>query len=176
MRGRVRDYPPPQIDVGGAARNTSPLWGIPFLERQMAFDPTKQAFGLLDEFKNFAFKGNVVDLAVGVIIGGAFGAVVNSVVKNIMMPLIAAVLPGQQGYAGLKFTLNGSDITYGIFIADVITFVITAFAVFVFIVKFLGFLGNMRKKKEAAAPPPPPPAPTKEELLLTEIRDILRSK
>lgn len=142
----------------------------------MAFDPTKKAFSLLDEFKAFAFKGNVVDLAVGVIIGAAFGAVVNSMVKNIMMPLIGTVMPDSKGYAGMKWVVNGSEIMYGQFIADVITFIITAFAVFIFIVKFLGFLSNMRKKQEAAAPPPAPPAPTKEELLLTEIRDILKSK
>jgi large conductance mechanosensitive channel len=143
---------------------------------QIDLDPRKQAFSLLDEFRKFAFKGNVVDLAVGVIIGAAFGAVVNSMVKNIMMPLIGTVMPDSKGYAGMKWTLNGSEIMYGQFIADVITFLITAFAVFLLIVKFLGFIANMRKRQEAAAPPPPPPEPTKEELLLTEIRDILKSR
>ncbi len=133
-------------------------------------DPKKTAFSLLDEFKAFAFKGNVVDLAVGVIIGGAFGNIVQSLVKNIIMPLVGAILPGPKGYEGWVFTIEDKPVPYGHFLADVVNFVILAAALFVFIVKFLGWL--MRSKKQDEVSPPPL---TKDQELLTEIRDLLRS-
>jgi len=129
----------------------------------------KQAQTLVEEFKAFAFKGNVVDLAVGVIIGGAFGKIVDSLVKNVIMPLIGALVPGDQGYLGWKIVINGKDVPYGLFIGDIVNFLIVALALFVFIVKFLGWV--MRSKKAEAAAPPPP---TKSEELLSEIRDLLR--
>jgi large conductance mechanosensitive channel len=131
----------------------------------------KKAFSVVDEFKAFAFKGNVVDLAVGVIIGGAFGKIVDSLVKSVIMPLIGAFLPGEQGYLGWKVVVNGKDIPYGVFIGEVVNFLIVAAALFFFIVKFLGFL---MKKKEADVAAPPPP--TMDQQLLTEIRDLLAKK
>ena len=132
----------------------------------------EKAFSLVEEFKAFAFKGNVVDLAVGVIIGGAFGKIVDSLVKNIIMPAVSALLPGEQSYMTWKMTLNGKDIPYGLFIGEVVNFLIVAMALFFFIVKFLGW---MMKSKTAPAPATPPP-PTKDQQLLTEIRDLLQKK
>jgi large conductance mechanosensitive channel len=87
---------------------------------------TKKAFSIVDEFKAFAFKGNVVDLAVGVIIGGAFGKIVDSLVKSVIMPVIGALLPGDQGYLGWKLVINGKDVPYGLFIGEVVNFLIVA--------------------------------------------------
>lgn len=97
---------------------------------------TDKAVSILNEFKAFAFKGNVVDLAVGVIIGGAFGKIVDSLVKNIIMPVIGSIVPGEQGYMGWKFVVNGKEIPYGLFIGEVVNFLIVAAALFFFIVKF----------------------------------------
>lgn len=126
---------------------------------------------LLEEFKNFALKGNVIDLAVGVIIGAAFGKIVDSLVKHLIMPTIGVMLPGEQGYLGWKLVINGKDIPYGLFLGEVVNFLIVALALYLFIVKFLGFVMKA-KKAEAAAPP----APTRDQELLTEIRDLLRKK
>jgi large conductance mechanosensitive channel len=125
---------------------------------------------LLDEFKNFALKGNVIDLAVGVIIGAAFGKIVDSLVKHIIMPTISVLMPGDQGYLGWKLVINGKDIPYGLFIGEIVNFLVVALALYIFIVKFLGIVLKT-KKAEAAAPP----APTKDQELLTEIRDLLRA-
>jgi large conductance mechanosensitive channel len=130
----------------------------------------KHAFSLFDEFKNFAFKGNVVDLAVGVIIGGAFGSIVKSLVDNIIMPLVGVILPGDQGYKEWKLPL-GDGIPVGMFLADVVNFLILATALFLFIVKFLGWLMKSKAADDAA-----PPAPSAEEKLLTEIRDLLKAR
>jgi large conductance mechanosensitive channel len=128
----------------------------------------KRAFALFDEFKAFALKGNVIDLAIGVIIGAAFGRIVDSLVKNIFMPLLAAVLPGDKGYLGWYVTIGGSDVHFGLFIGEVINFLIVALALFLFIKKFLSWV--MREKAQEAAPPPL----TKDQELLTEIRDLLK--
>ena len=133
--------------------------------------PTKQAFSLLEEFKNFAFKGNVVDLAVGVIIGGAFGKIVSSMVDNVIMPLVGAVMPGDQGYKDWKLPI-GNGVPVGLFLADVVSFIILAAALFFFIVKFLGWL----MKSKAAAAVEAAPEPTKDENLLMEIRDLLKAR
>ncbi len=133
---------------------------------------TDRAKSLVQEFKAFAFKGNVVDLAVGVIIGGAFGKIVDSLVKSVIMPLIGSLLPGEQGYLGWKLVINGKDIPYGLFLGEVVNFLIVAAALFVFIVKFLGWI--MRMKAEEAPAAPMVPAMTKEQELLTEIRDLLK--
>ena len=135
---------------------------------------SKKAASIVDEFKSFAFKGNVVDLAVGVIIGGAFGKIVDSLVKSVIMPVIGAILPGEQGYLGWKFVVNGKDVPYGLFIGEIVNFLIVALALFFFIVKFLGFI--MRSKEQAEVAPPPPPPPTKDQQLLTEIRDLLAKR
>jgi large conductance mechanosensitive channel len=137
-----------------------------------ALDPTKKAFSLLEEFKAFAFKGNVLDLAVGVIIGAAFGKIIDSLVKHIIMPLVSVVMPGEQGYAGWKWVVNGVEIPYGLFIGEIVNFLIVALALFIFIVKLLGWV--MRSKQEEAAAPAPPPPPTRDQELLTEIRDLLK--
>jgi large conductance mechanosensitive channel len=139
------------------------------LKRVTALDPTKKAFSLLTEFKNFALKGNVIDLAVGVIIGAAFGAVITSLVKNIFMPLVNLIVPGSKSYEDWVLVIAGKDILVGKFVADVVNFIIVALALFLFIVKFLGWV-TRAKKEEAAAPPPL----TKDQELLTEIRDLLR--
>jgi large conductance mechanosensitive channel len=136
------------------------------------FDPTRRAFSLIQEFRNFAFKGNVIDLAVGVIIGAAFGKIIDSLVKHIIMPFIGVVLPGEQGYLGWKLVINGKEIPYGLFLGEVLNFLIVAAALFIFIVKFLGWMMKIRKQ-EATAPAAPPPL-TKDQELLTDIRDLLQ--
>jgi large conductance mechanosensitive channel len=137
----------------------------------VAFDPTRRAFSLLGEFKQFAFKGNVIDLAVGVIIGAAFGKIIDSLVKHVIMPLIGVLMPAEQGYLEWNWTFNGKDVPYGLFLGEVLNFLIVAAALFIFIVKFLGWLMKT-KQAEAVAPPPP----TREQELLTEIRDLLQER
>jgi large conductance mechanosensitive channel len=134
-------------------------------------DPTKKVFSLADEFKKFALKGNVIDLAVAVIIGGAFGKIIDSLVKSIIMPLISAVMPGENDYVKWSFNVNGVEVPYGQFLGEVVNFLIIALALFIFIVKFLGFLMRAEKQEEVAPPPP-----TKDQELLMEIRDLLKSK
>ena len=131
--------------------------------------PKEKVTSILTGLKNFAFKGNVVDLAVGVIIGAAFGKIIDSLVKHLIMPAISVLLPAEQSYLGWKWTINGKDIPYGLFIGEVVNFLIIALALYLFIVKFLGWV--MRSKKEEAATPPPP---TKDQELLAEIRDLLK--
>ncbi len=134
-------------------------------------DAKKKTSELFNEFKNFAFKGNVIDLAVGVIIGAAFGKIVDSVVKHIIMPVVSLLLPGEQGYLGWKLAVGAKEVPYGLFIGEVVNFLIVAFALYLFIVKFLGAV--MKAKKEQAAAPAPPP---RQEQLLTEIRDLLKAQ
>jgi large conductance mechanosensitive channel len=129
---------------------------------------------LLQEFRAFALKGNVVDLAVGIIIGAAFGKIVDSLVKQVIMPTIAALLPFPQSYVGWKLVVNGKDIPYGLFLGEVVNFVVVAAAVFFFIVKFLGWVTRLRQQEEAGSPAAPPP--TRTEALLTEIRDLLKAR
>ena len=124
---------------------------------------------LLEEFKNFALKGNVIDLAIAVVIGAAFGKIIDSLVKNIIMPLISLVMPGEQGYVAWKWVINSKEIPYGLFLGEIVNFLIIALALYVFIVKFLGMV--MKSKQEE-----PPPEPTKEQELLMEIRDLLKNK
>jgi large conductance mechanosensitive channel len=132
---------------------------------------------LIDEFKTFALKGNVVDMAVGIIIGGAFGKIVSSLVSDVVMPPIG-LLVGGVNFTDLTIVLKEAvgenpavTMNYGNFIQVVFDFIIVAFAIFMMIKGM-----NSLKKKEEAQPaaPPAPPAPTKEELLLTEIRDLLK--
>lgn len=126
---------------------------------------------LVNEFKAFALKGNVIDLAVGVIIGAAFAKIIDSLVKHIIMPAVSMLLPGEQGYLAWKFVTNGKEIPYGLFIGEVVNFLVVAAALFFFIVKFLGWI--MKSKKEEATEPP---KRTKDQELLTEIRDLLKAK
>jgi large conductance mechanosensitive channel len=144
------------------------------LKTVASLDPTKKAFTLLDEFKKFALKGNVIDLAVGVIIGAAFGKIVESLVKNILMPVIGLLLPGEQGYIGWKIVVGAKEVPYGLFLGEIVNFLIVAFALYLFIVKFLGWA--MKSRKEEAAAPAAPPAPSREEQLLGEIRDLLKAQ
>jgi len=134
-------------------------------------NPAKQALSLFDEFSEFAFKGNVIDLAVGVIIGGAFGNIVKSLVDHIIMPIIGVILPGDKGYEHWVFRINGKDIPYGLFLGDIVNFLIVAAALFFFIVKFLGWIMHFKNEETKA-----PSEPTKEEQLLTEIRDLLKHR
>jgi len=136
--------------------------------------PAKRALTLLDEFKAFAFKGNVVDLAVGVIIGAAFGKITDSLVKNVIMPLIGVVTGGSADKASdwaskLTWHTTRGDIPYGLFLAELLNFLIVAVVLFFVIRKFLGWVLSLRTQ-QAVAPPPPPP----DVQLLTEIRDLLK--
>ncbi|HRN25907.1 MAG TPA: large-conductance mechanosensitive channel protein MscL [Ignavibacteriaceae bacterium] len=130
---------------------------------------------MMKEFKEFAMKGNVVDMAVGIIIGGAFGKIISSFVSDVLMPPIGLMLGGMD-FSKLAFTLKpGSEgvepvlLKYGVFINTTLDFLIIAFSIFM-VIKAM----NTLKKKEEAAPAPPP-APTKEEILLGEIRDLLKN-
>jgi large conductance mechanosensitive channel len=138
---------------------------------------------MLKEFKEFAMRGNVVDLAVGVIIGGAFGKIVASLVADVIMPPIG-LLVGGVTFTDLKLVMKPAELVngvekaavtlnYGNFLQVTFDFIIVAFAIFMFI-KLINKLN--KKKEEAPAAPAPPPAPTKEEVLLAEIRDILKEK
>ncbi|WP_129692108.1 large-conductance mechanosensitive channel protein MscL [Gottfriedia acidiceleris] len=121
---------------------------------------------MFEEFKKFALKGNVLDLAVGVIIGGAFGKIVSSLVADIMMPIIGLII-GKQNFTGWQFY----GIKYGSFIQTVVDFLIISISVF-FFVRLINKLSFRRKEVEAAKPV----VPTKEEALLIEIRDLLKEQ
>ncbi len=144
----------------------------------------------LTEFKQFAVKGNAIDMAVGVIIGGAFGKIVTSIVNDIIMPPIGWLIGGVD-FKDLKIVLKDAvpeqldeagnvvqkavaevTLNYGAFIQNVIDFIIIAFCVFMLV----KFITNLNKKQEEPAAPPAPPAPSAEEKLLTEIRDLLKEK
>ena len=124
---------------------------------------------MLKEFKEFLNRGNVIDLAVAVIIGGAFGAIVKSLVADIIMPFIG-VLMGGTDLTALTIEVGDAIITYGNFLQAVINFVVIAFVIFLFVRSY----NSMQKQEEAA--PAAPPAPAAEEVLLTEIRDLLKAK
>ena len=145
---------------------------------------------LLTEFKQFAVKGNAIDMAVGVIIGGAFGKIVTSIVNDIIMPPIGWLIGGVD-FKDLKVVLKDAvpeqldeagnvvqkavaevTLNYGAFIQNVIDFIIIAFCVFMLV----KFITNLNKKQEEPAAPPAPPAPSAEEKLLTEIRDLLKER
>lgn len=126
---------------------------------------------IIKEFKEFAVRGNVVDLAVAVVIGGAFGKIVSSLVDDIITPAILTPALKAAHLTNLaQLVIPGTAIKYGNFLAQVISFILVAFALFM-VIKAI----NVTKKKEEAAPAPAP-APTKEEVLLTEIRDLLAKK
>jgi len=131
---------------------------------------------MMQEFKTFAMRGNVVDMAVGIILGGAFGKIVSSFVADVIMPPIG-LLVGGVNFTSLALTIQEAagdaaaiTINYGKFIQAITDFVIIAFAIFM-VIKAM----NSMKKKEAQAPASPPP-PSKEETLLAEIRDLLKQK
>jgi len=123
---------------------------------------------MLKEFKAFAMRGNIVDLAIGVIIGGAFNKIVSSLVNDMVMPLIGLVLGGVN-LSGLSFTIGDASIKYGMFLQTIVDFLIVAFSVFC-IVKVLNKLKKQEEQQNAA------PVVTKQEALLTEIRDLLKQR
>ncbi|MDM5195707.1 large conductance mechanosensitive channel protein MscL [Bacillus hominis] len=123
-----------------------------------------------NEFKKFALKGNVMDLAVGVVIGGAFGKIVSSLVGDVIMPLIGLLLGGVN-FKGLSFTFGGAVVKYGAFIQTVVDFLIIAFSIFLFIKLFNKL--TLKKEEEKTEEIP---EPTKEEVLLGEIRDLLKQQ
>lgn len=127
--------------------------------------------GVIQEFRDFLLRGNVVDLAVAVVIGAAFGAVISAVVSGLITPLIAAIF-GEPDFSALSFTINGSEFKYGTVINALITFLAVAAAVFFFVVKPINHLMARRKRDEE----PEPAAPTEEVQLLTQIRDALTSR
>lgn len=131
--------------------------------------------GMMSEFKDFAMRGNVIDMAVGIVIGGAFGKIVSSFVADVLMPPIGILLGGMD-FSNLAITLQQATgdsaavlMKYGVFVQTVVDFTIIAFAIFL-VVKAM----NSVKKKEEEAPAEPP-KPSAQEVLLTEIRDALRS-
>lgn len=134
--------------------------------------------GILAEFKTFAMRGNVVDLAVGVVIGGAFGAIVTSLVGDVLMPLIGVVTGGIDFSQAAMVLKEGDEaakvapvlLSYGKLVQATFNFIIVAFAIFL-LVKAMN-----AAKKEEVAPPAPPPGPSNEEKLLMEIRDALRNR
>jgi large conductance mechanosensitive channel len=132
--------------------------------------------GMMQEFKSFAMRGNVVDMAVGIIIGGAFGKIVSSFVKDVIMPPIGMLIGGVD-FGDLAITLKEAVgetpavlISYGAFIQTLLDFIIIAFAIFMAI----RAMNSLKKKEEEK--PAAPPAPSKEEVLLTEIRDLLKQR
>lgn len=129
---------------------------------------------MMKEFKEFAMRGNVIDMAVGIVIGGAFGVIVKSLVSDVIMPPIGILLGGVD-FSSLVITLKDATetakavtINYGVFINTIITFIIIAFAIFIVIKG----INSMKKKEEAK--PAEPPKPSNEEVLLSEIRDLLK--
>ena len=143
--------------------------------------------GFLQEFKAFALKGNVMDMAVGVIIGGAFGKIVTSLVNDVIMPPIGLIIGGVD-FTDLKLTLKQPVLdavgevlspavtwNYGAFVQQVVDFTLLAFCVFM-MVKVMNQLIKKREEPAPAPAPAPEPEPTKEEVLLAEIRDLLKEK
>lgn len=128
--------------------------------------------GFLSEFKTFIARGNVMDMAVGVIVGGAFSNITTSLINDIVMPVLG-IFTGSISFANLYLTLGSAVITYGNFIQAVLNFLVMAFVVFCLV----RTINNLHRKKEMApAAPPAPPPPSNEETLLAEIRDLLKEQ
>ena len=126
--------------------------------------------GFLKEFKEFAMKGNVMDMAIGVIIGAAFGKIVSSLVDDVLMPLVGMIV-GKVDFTTLSVKVGEAELFYGKFIQNIVDFLIVAFCIFM----VLKGINKMQRKKEEAPAPEAPKGPTQEELL-TEIRDLLKKK
>ena len=124
---------------------------------------------MLQEFKSFAMKGNVVDLAVGVIIGAAFGKIVASLVEDVIMPLVGTLIGGVN-FSGLAFSVGSATLKYGKFLQTCLDFLIIAAAIFLAV----KLINRMRREEPAA--PATPAAPPKQEVLLEEIRDLLKRR
>ncbi len=127
---------------------------------------------MLKEFQAFVLRGNVIDLAVAVVIGAAFGAVITSLVDNLLMPLIAMIF-GEPDFSGLTFTINDAIFGYGAFISAVVSFVLIATAIFFVVIKPIQAATSRRKKDDVIDEPP---APSEDVLLLREIRDLLQQQ
>ena len=139
---------------------------------------------MFKEFREFAVKGNMIDLAVGVIIGGAFGKIVSSLVDDVLMPVLTiplgkidftnkfVPLAGQTATTLEEAKKEGAVLGWGVFATNVVQFVIVAFAVFLMVKA----INKMRRSQEEVTPAPAPPGPSNEEVLLTEIRDLLKAK
>jgi len=127
--------------------------------------------GLVKEFKEFAMRGNVMDMAVGVIVGGAFGKIVSSLVDDILMPIVGS-LTGGVDFTGLAIKIGDANIKYGSFIQNIVDFLIIAFCIFLFVKA----LNKATKAVMPAEEEAPAPEPTAEEKLLGEIRDLLKEK
>jgi large conductance mechanosensitive channel len=125
---------------------------------------------MLKEFRDFINRGNVVDLAVAVIIGGAFGAIITSLVNDILMPIIGVILGGLD-FSGLSIQVGEAQILYGSFIQAIVYFLIIAFVLFLIVRTY-----TKMQKEEPEQAPPAPPEPSPEEKLLTEIRDLLKAR
>lgn len=125
----------------------------------------------LKEFKEFLFRGNILDMAIGVVVGTAFNNIVKSLVGDIIMPLIGMI--GGKSVAELALTINGVDIKYGLFFQNVIDFLIIATSMFI-VIKVMAALSSLHKKKEEEAVEDAPPAKSDEVVLLEEIRDLLK--
>lgn len=123
----------------------------------------------INEFKVFISRGNVLDLAVGVIIGSAFNSIVNSLVNDIFMPLVGIIIGGIN-FANLTLTLGSASIKYGLFIQNIINFLVIAFCLFTFV----KFMNRLNRKKEEVKEEPKEPVKSSETLLLEEIRDLLK--
>ncbi|WP_077195757.1 large-conductance mechanosensitive channel protein MscL [Prevotella ihumii] len=123
------------------------------------------------EFKEFAMRGNVMDMAVGVIIGGAFGKIVSSLVDNVIMPVIG-MLTGRVDFSNLAFKVGEAEVKYGMFVQSVIDFLIIAICIFAMI----KVVNSFAKKKKETPEEPAPAEPSNEEKLLSEIRDLLKNK
>lgn len=128
----------------------------------------------LQEFKEFISKGNIIDMAVGVVIGNSFKAIVTSLVDNIIMPLVGLVLGGKS-FEALSFTFRNATVKYGIFIQNVVDFLIVAVCMF-FTLKVITTLSKLRKKKEEEEKAAEPPAKSDDVVLLEEIRDLLKEQ
>lgn len=126
---------------------------------------------MFKEFKEFISKGNVLDLAVGVIVGGAFGKIVTSLVDDIIMPIIGLIIGGID-FSGLSLKIGEATVKYGMFIQNIVNFLIIAFSIFL-VVKAVNKMRRIKPEKEEA---PAEPQKTNEEILLTEIRDLLKNK
>lgn len=125
--------------------------------------------GFVSEFKTFAMKGNVVDLAIGVVIGGAFGKIVSSLIEDVITPLLLQPALEAAHLKNLQELTAFGSVKYGVFLSAVINFIIVAFVLFMIIKG----INAAKKSEEDAKPAPPPPGPTQEQLL-TEIRDLLK--
>ena len=129
--------------------------------------------GLIAEFKQFIARGNVMDMAVGVIVGGAFKAIADSLVNDIINPILGIFAGGNESLSALAIHLpGGGDLLIGSFLNAVLNFLIMAFVVFCLVKS----INNFHMTKDKAAPPPAPPEPSDEERLLTEIRDLLKER